>query len=212
MLATASSNTVAIIAIIVTGIVGVVAPFITSIASGKRLERELKASDRRQATALAAEQERLDLQLDKESERLAASLAADRQRVRDEGVREVLDRGAVLMSQYRSATSETQASSTPGLVNVSVRWHEVVEEVAAHRNRLRLWFEEDDEVILAFDDFLAYANFHADERMKPSSPNKDAVLKGIEEDFWKHRDRYLAAARVELGGSPGAALAGDACW
>ena len=60
MLATASSNTVAIIAIIVTGIVGVVAPFITSIASGKRLERELKASDRRQATALAAEQERLD--------------------------------------------------------------------------------------------------------------------------------------------------------
>jgi hypothetical protein len=198
----ATDNAVPIVAIVVTGIVGVVAPFITSIASGRRLTRELIENEKRQTEALKAEQERLELQLGKEAERLEASLAADRQRVREEAIREVLDKGAVLMSQYRSTTAETKASSTPGHLDVTPRWHEVVEEVAAHRNRLRIWFEEDSEVVMAFDDFLAFANFHTEERMKPVSPDKDAILKGIEEDFWKHRDRYLAAARLELGGRP----------
>jgi hypothetical protein len=198
----AADNTIPIVAIIVTGIVGVVAPVVTNIASGKRLTRELKENESRQTEALKAEQERLDLQLNKESERLSTSLSADRQRVREEAIREVLDRGAVLISQYRSASAETKASVEPGLVNVSESWKQVIEEVAAHRNRLRIWFAEDDEVVLAFDDFLAYTNFHAEERMKPASENKDVILDGIEEDFSKHRERYFAAARLKLGGQP----------
>jgi hypothetical protein len=53
----AADNTVAIVAIVVTGMVGVVAPIITSIASGRRLTRELDAAGTRQHDALAAEQE-----------------------------------------------------------------------------------------------------------------------------------------------------------
>jgi hypothetical protein len=200
VLAAASSNTVAIVAIIVTGIVGLVAPIITSIASRMRLTRELDASETRQTDALKAEQERLERQLTSESKRLALSLDADRQGARVEAIREVLDRGAVLITEYGSTMSQTRASATPGHFDVSTRWLEVVGEVATHRNRLRLWFEEDEEVVQAFDDFLAYTNFYVEQRAKPPSPNQDTVLNGIEKDFHNHRERYLSAARIELDG------------
>lgn len=201
MLAAASSNTVAIVAIIVTGIVGVVAPIITSIASGRRLTRELNAGETRQEDALKAEQQRLEQQLTSESERLAATLDGDRQHARDDAIREVLDKGAILITEYGSTMSEAKASATPGHLDLSTRWLEVVGEVATHRNRLRLWFDDDEEVVQAFDNFLAYTNFYVEEKVKPPSPDQDAILKGIEEDFHDHRERYLSAARAQLAGS-----------
>jgi hypothetical protein len=193
-----TDNTVAIIAIIVTGIVGVVAPIITIIASGKRLTRELDASETRQKDALTAEQDRLDRQMASESERLALTFDTDRQRFRDEAIRGVLDKGVILITAYGSTMSEAKASSTPGHFDLPPRWFEVVGEVATHRNRMRLWFEDTEEVVQAFDNFLAYTNFYLEERVKPSSPNRDAILQGIEEDFHKHREQYLSAARSML--------------
>ncbi len=200
IVAAAADNTVAIIAVIVAGVAGVTAPIITSVASGRRLTRELRASEARQKDALGAEHYRLDRQLTSDSQRLARTLDADRQRARDEAVREVLDKGTTLITEYGSTMSETKASSTPGYFDVSPRWLEVVGEVAAHRNRLRLWFDDSHEVVQAFDHFLAYTNFYVEEQAKPASPQQRVILEGIETDFHKHRERYLSAARAELGG------------
>ena len=199
VLGAASSATVAIVAIVVSGMVGVAAPIIANIASSKRLARELDASKTRQGHALDAEAKRLDQQLEAESERLALTLKADQERSRTEAVRNVLDEGAALITRFGAAQRETQPSSTPGQLNVSERWAEMVELVAAYRNRLRLWFPDSDDAVQAFDEFLAFTNFHVEARLKPADATREALLESIEEDFHKRREAFLAAARSHLG-------------
>ena len=143
VLAAASSTTVAIVAIAVSGAVGVVAPIITSFAAGKRLRRELAASERRQKEALDAQALHLDRQLGEDTERLTLRLSADRDRSRTEALRHVLNEGAELVTRFGAVQRETRPSSMPGHFDVSERWAEIVEQVAAYRNRLRLWFRED---------------------------------------------------------------------
>jgi hypothetical protein len=77
------SNTVAIVAIAVTGLIGVVGPIVTGIFLWRNTGRTIAAEEDRQSKALAEERGRL-----------RDTLAAEEKRARQDAVRVVLDRGA----------------------------------------------------------------------------------------------------------------------
>ena len=136
-------NLVPIVAIVATAIVGAVGP-VAVAAVARRSRRELDASAERQRAALDAERERLD-----------TTLRAASGRQRRETERMLLDHGTVLISDFREAVADAELD-TRGRPIVTDRWRDSVHSLAVFRGRLLMWFEEDSEVVEAFDGVTAF--------------------------------------------------------
>jgi hypothetical protein len=80
--------------------------------------------------------------------RLTTTLEADAKRSRWDAVRKVLDRGAVLLAQFGDVVGSVKQLS-PTQVELPAGWNETIDEVGAFRSRLRLWFDDEDEVVNA---------------------------------------------------------------
>lgn len=200
-------NTVAVVAVVVTGAVGFLAPLIISVASSRRSARELAAAEARQDAALAADRERLEMQLAAERQRLEGSLDDARRAARRIEMRDVLDTGAVLLRKYRSAFSTLEVAigaPRPIVLSVSEEWKVVGDEVVAQGARLLLWFDADDDVVEAFDEVakLAHYLFELRNGFQPTEPEHAHLRPGLtaaaERDFEEQRLRYLRAARAAL--------------
>jgi hypothetical protein len=202
-----SDNTVAVIAVVVSGVVGFLAPLIISVASGRRSARELAAAEDRQHAALAADRERLEMQLAAERERLAVSLEDARRAVWREEVRKVLDAGAVLLQKYRSSFSTIEVAigaPRPVVLSVGEEWEATGNEVVAQRARLLLWFDEDEDLVQAFDEVakLALFLFELHNGLQPEEREhahlRPSLIETAEREFQEERLRYLRAARAVL--------------
>src|ERR1035441_252177 len=120
------SNAVPIVAILAGAIVGVVSP-VAVAAVARRSKRELDASAARQRAALDAERERLQ-----------STLAAEGLRQRRETERRLLDRGTVLIADFRAAVADVKLDPR-GRPLVTDRWRAIVHEVAAEEAASLLW-------------------------------------------------------------------------
>jgi hypothetical protein len=210
LLAAASAhqdNTIAVIAVVVSGVVGVVAPLIISVASGRRSARELSAATLQQHAAVTADRERLEMQLAAERERVEVSLEAARRAARREDVRDVLDAGAVVLQKYRSAFSTIEVAvgaPRPVVLSVSDEWRAAGDEVVAQRARLLLWFDDGEDLVDAFDEVakLAHYLFELRSGFEPKEREhaylRPGLLEAAERDFEANRLRYLRAARAVL--------------
>lgn len=201
------NNNVALVAIVVSGVVGVAAPLIISLASGRRSARELAAAEARQLAMVAADRERLEMQLAAERERLEASLTEARRATWRQEVRDVLDTGAVLLQRYRSAFSTIEVAAgapRPIVLSVSEQWKTSGDEVVAQRARLLLWFDEDEDLVEAFDEIakLAHYIFELRNGFEPREPQsahlRPELIAAAERDFEEQRLRYLREARTLL--------------
>ena len=133
---------VPIVAIIAGAVVGVVSPVAVAVAA-RRTKRELDASIARQREALAAERDRLEV-----------TLRAERGRQRADTERELLDRGTVLIAEFRTVAGDVKLDAR-GKPVVTDAWRQVVHEVAAFRGRLLLWFDDESEIVKAYDGVMA---------------------------------------------------------
>jgi hypothetical protein len=136
-------DAVSIVAIIAGAVVAVVSP-IAVAAVALRSRRELDASADRQRAALDAERERLQ-----------TTLQAEGLRQRRETERTLLDRGTVLIADFREAAAELRLDPR-GRPIPTDRWRAVVHEIAVFRSRLLLWFAETAEIVQAFDGVMAF--------------------------------------------------------
>lgn len=141
-------SAVPIVAIIAGAVVGVVSP-VAVAAVARRSRRELDAGAARQRAALDAERERLETTLQ------AADL-----RQRREAERRLLDRGTVLIAEFRTAAADVKLDPR-GKPILSDRWRAIVHEIATFRGRLLLWFEDSSEIVQAFDGVMAFAAWSA---------------------------------------------------
>jgi hypothetical protein len=100
---------------------------------------------------------------------------------------------------------------TPGRLTLPPGWDATVREVAAFRGQLRLWFDDEDEVVKAFDDVLSHAVWASELRAGIDNDSRPPWLSEdqfealrphfadyIREDIEEHRKRYLDAAREHL--------------
>jgi hypothetical protein len=201
------SDTVAIVALIVTGVAGIVGALVLYLNTG----RTIKADGARHATILLTEQIRHQTSLTAEASRLDATLAAEQQRLRWQAVREVLNEGTVLLTEFTAITNGLRQVS-PGHLELPAGWDETVQQVGIFRGRLRLWFDDDDGVVKAFDDLLGAAVWTSELReglddatWLPAHVTREAfeelrprLAEHIQQDVERHRDDYLAAARAHL--------------
>ncbi len=201
------SDAVAIVALIVTGAAGIVGAAVLYLNTG----RTIKAEEQRQTALLVMEQNRHESSLRAERARLDATLNAEDERLRWHALREVLDQGAVLLTPFQAMTNSLRQTS-PGQLDLPVGWDETVEHVGIFRGRLRLWFDDEDEAVKAFDALLAAAVWTSELRegiddasWLPPQVSRDAFEKirprfaeYIQQDVETHRDEYLAAARAHL--------------
>jgi hypothetical protein len=192
---------VPIVAIVAGAVVGVVSP-IAVAAVARRSRRELDASAARQRAALDAERERLE-----------TTLQAERLRQRRETERRLLDRGTVLIADFRAAAADLRLDPR-GKPIPTDRWRTVVHEIAGFRGRLLLWFDETADIVQAFDGVMAFTAWGAtwvgelrggEQKVKPTR-----VLRGGSQDsptgFASHtledvdlaHLRYVVAARGHL--------------
>jgi hypothetical protein len=139
-------NTLPIVAIVAGALVGVVSP-VAVAAVARRSKRELDASAERQRAALDAERERLE-----------TTLVAEAERQRRETERVLLDRGTTLISEFRDAVAYVTLD-THGMPIATDRWRQAVHALATFRGRLLLWFEEDGEIVAAFDGVTAFTSW-----------------------------------------------------
>jgi hypothetical protein len=138
------SSAVPIVAILAGALVGVVSP-VAVAAVARRSKRELDASAARQRAALDAERERLQ-----------TTLAAESVRQRREIERALLDRGTVLISDFRDVVADVTLDGR-GRPITTDRWRKAVHGLAAFRGRLLMWFEEDSDIVAAFDGVSSFA-------------------------------------------------------
>jgi hypothetical protein len=197
------SNAVPIVAILAGAIVGVVSP-VAVAAVARRSKRELDASAARQRAALDAERERLQ-----------STLAAEGLRQRRETERRLLDRGTVLIADFRAAVADVKLDPR-GRPLVTDRWRAIVHEVAAFRGRLLLWFDDTSEIVEAFDGVMRFTAWSAtwvgelragERKVKltrvPQGGSED-VREGFHDNTIEDVDvshlRYVVAARGYLRG------------
>jgi hypothetical protein len=188
-----SSNQVALAAIVVSGVVGVAAPIAAGVFSWKRTTRELDGHDRRQERAHAAEGHRLERQLRAEADRFKMSLIADEARARNAAKRETLDQACVLLMRFRGVVAKEN------VLSARERWETVVEEVAAQRARLLLWFAADSELVGAYQEALFGCTRYAEAQNKSGEAGKDARRSAME-SLNQACDRYFAAVREHVAG------------
>ncbi len=141
-------DAVSITAIIAGAVVGVVSPLAVA-AVARRSKRELDASAERQRAALDAGRERLQ-----------ATLQAAEMRRRRETERRLLDRGTVLIAEFRSAAADVKLDPR-GKPIATDRWRAMIHEIAAFRGRLLLWFDDSSEIVQAFDGVMRFTGWNA---------------------------------------------------
>jgi hypothetical protein len=141
-------NAVPIAAIIASAVVGVVSP-VAMAAVARRNRRELDAGAARQRAALDAERERLQ-----------TTLAAEGLRQRRETERRLLDRGTVLIAEFRAAAADVKLDPR-GRPIVTDAWGSIVHEIAAFRGRLLMWFDDSSDIVGAFDGVMAFTSWSA---------------------------------------------------
>ncbi len=141
-------SAVPIVAIVAGAVVGVVSPMAVA-AVARRSRRELDASADRQRAALDAERERLQ-----------TTLQAEGLRQRRETERRLLDRGTVLIADFRAVAADLKLDPR-GRPIATDRWRAIVHEIAAFRGRLLLWFDETAEIVQAFDGVMALTAWSA---------------------------------------------------
>jgi hypothetical protein len=194
-------SAVPIVAIIAGAVVGVVSP-IAVAAVARRSRRELDASADRQRAALDAERERLQ-----------TTLQAEGLRQRRETERRLLDRGTVLIADFRAVAADLKLDPR-GRPIPTDRWRTVVHEIAVFRGRLLLWFDETADIVQAFDGVMAFtawgATWVGELRAGEQKVKLTRVLQGGSEDtptgFSNHtledvdvaHLRYVVAARGYL--------------
>jgi hypothetical protein len=181
MLAAASGNTVAIYALIVAALVGFGSPWIQSHFAGRRQKESLDAAKVELTTQLKAESDRLD-----------QTLAADHRRTQYEAEREILDAGAVFLQRFRAHMG--QSAPAPG----SADWHKLAAELGGYLARLRLWFEEESDIVKAFQEMLTWCGTYGVELGKSVQEKDAARMTLIENEIAKARNRYLDAAHEHL--------------
>lgn len=193
------SNTVAIVAIAVTGLVGVVSPIVTGIFLWRNTGRTIAAEEGRQGKAL-----------DEERKRLGDTLAAEEKRARTEAIRVVLDHGATLINRIQEMLGGLKAQGDK--VEVPVGFEEMLSEATAFQGRLRLWFDDGSDIVTAFDDVLKTSIFTSELRdalesgqpLSVSVTDYQSLRRQFAEhsgDVLAHRKRYLDAARFHLRSS-----------
>jgi hypothetical protein len=144
----AEGSAVSIVAIIASAVVGVASP-VAVAAVARRSRRELDASAARQRAALDAERERLQ-----------TTLQAERLRQRHETERRLLDRGTMLIAEFRAVAADLKLDPR-GRPIATDRWRQIVHEIAAFRGRLLLWFDENTDIVEAFDGVMAFTAWSA---------------------------------------------------
>ena len=132
------SNTVPIVAIVAGAVVGVVGP-LAGASVARKTRRELDALAVRQRVALHAERERLQV-----------ALRAEGQRWRGDKECQLLDRGTVLIEEFRTVVTDMRLDAR-GKPIATDEWREMVHEVAVFRGRLLLWFDDSSPIVAAFD-------------------------------------------------------------
>jgi hypothetical protein len=198
---TSEGNAVPIVAIIAGAVVAVVSP-IAVAAVALRSRRELDASADRQRA-----------ELDAERERLQTTLQADGVRQRRETERRLLDRGTVLIADFRAVAADLKLDPR-GRPIPTDRWRAVVHEIAVFRSRLLLWFDETADIVQAFDGVMAFtalgATWVGEQRGGEQKVRLTRVLQGASEEgptgFSSHtledvdvaHLRYVVAARGYL--------------
>ena len=154
-----ASNTVAIVAIAVTGLIGVVGPIVTGIFLWRNTGRTIAAEEERQSKALAEERGRL-----------RDTLATEERRMRTEAIRGVLDHGAVLINRIQEMLGGLKAQGD--MVEVPLGFDEMLSAATAFQGRLRLWFDDRSDIVRAFDDLLTTSIFKSElgEALKSAQP------------------------------------------
>jgi hypothetical protein len=176
---------------------------LAAVTAQIRLRAQLSAENTRQGQSQQAE-----------SERLGATLAAEHDRMRWQAVREVLDRGAVLLTQFQAMTTALRQVA-PGKLELPPGWDTTVEEVGVFRVQLRLWFGDEDDIAKAFDEVVETAVWTSElreglddaswlpERMSPEAFEaiRPRFAEYVQENVEANRKRFLDAARDHLRGA-----------
>jgi low affinity Fe/Cu permease len=177
MVATVSGNTVAVIALGVTALVGFGSPLIQGHLARKR-----------QKEALDAARAELETRLRTESERLAQTLAVDHRKTQYEAEREVLDACAAFIQRFRVFAGRKAATE--------VEIEALGTELGGHLARLRLWFDDETEIVQSFESMVSACAAYA--TGSPQLTENDERTVAMEEEITKARNRYLNAAREHL--------------
>jgi hypothetical protein len=148
--------------------------------------------------------------------RLRTQLAAEHDRIRWQAVREVLDRGAVLLTEFEAMTNALRQVA-PDKLELPPGWDTTVDEVGVFRVRLRLWFADEDNLVKAFDEVVSTAVWTSELRegldsatWLPEGVSPDAfeairprLADYVREDVEANRKRFLDAARHHLKAGAG---------
>jgi hypothetical protein len=143
--------------------------------------------------------------------RLRTQLAAEHDRIRWQAVREVLDRGAVLLTQFEAMTKALRQVA-PGKLELPSDWDATVDEVAVFRVRLRLWLADEEVNVNAFDEVVSTAVWTSSLReglddptwlpagisRESFEPIRPRLADDVRQDVEANRKRFLDAARHHL--------------
>jgi hypothetical protein len=133
------------------------------------------------------------------------TITAERDRLRREAIRAVLDQGAALMVRVQEMLGDLRAQGDR--VEVPAGFDETIQEVATFQSQLRLWFEDNNEIVKAFDDLVGTSlagSLGGSLATRPPSVSVEEYQKLREMfaqysgDVLAQRKRYLDAAREHL--------------
>jgi hypothetical protein len=122
------------------------APLVAAVVALRRSTRDLQASAGLQHATLEIERERLQ-----------ATLRADDDRARRGAERAVLDRGAVLLTEFRGVVAGIRLDARGKPMGTDA-WRESCYECSSFCARLSLWFDEGSEIVAAFDEIVRLAD------------------------------------------------------
>jgi hypothetical protein len=150
-------------------------------------------------------------QLAADAAHLNAQIAADVRKRRREAERKILDEGATIITRFRIAMGSVQRPEArrwwrsrggQDAIEVPRDWDGAVGAVTVFQARLRLWFDDQSEVVAAFDEMLGLIRFAADLRLGRETPiaglSVDGAVDGLFTQLNAAQGRYLAAARELL--------------
>jgi hypothetical protein len=149
------------------------------------------------------------MQRQAERERLEEIQAANRVATRREAERQILDEGAALATRFRIEMQSVQRSERRvwrhrrGQRDVPLppSWEAAVGAVTVFRGRLRLWFDDQSEVAVRFDEIFGLIRKAADLRLgrePPGALSVDEAVAGVLRQLDEAETLYLTAARNQL--------------
>jgi hypothetical protein len=185
--ATQTDNTVALVAVIITGAVGIIGPIILSLAAVHRQREEAKTLEERQVI----------------------ELNAARARENRDARRAVLESGAIYLQDFYKALSNLKpVEGEHGTVAVPKGWDDSMNGLTTNATRLRLWFPASSEIVKAFETantaiaYSWYANMPTPDEDDDTRAKREAKAARLNRQLDDARQRYLAAARRYLTDEP----------